>query len=506
MRIQQEFTDSQQKLFLSSFYCYLNYDYRNDFVINLEDVWKWLGFSRIDHGKRLILRHFIKDKDYIISVVSDKADVYFPPTSGKSKVGRKKETVLMNIITFKKLCLKSGTKKADEIHDYFIKLEEITHTVLSEETRELQNQLLVRDNKIKKIESDNLLHKHDLILKEYSDNVSNIVYIIRVASIDNKYVVKIGESRCGLAGRYAEHRKKYPECTILDCFRVKRSNDFEHFLHSSLREHLYKNLDGHEKEKELFLVGEKLSYNYILNLINDNIKNYNDDSLELNKLKLENENLRLQLDLHSNKNYNVNLNDIKAELYESFDKFKKEIDINLNTKTTNNFGQQLSTMGEYVQQINPETLELIKVFQSVSEACKAFGMPRSSLVKAIKDNTIYKNFRWAFRDRNTDPNIIENVAPTRPLTKIQNNGYIAKLNSDKTEIINVYLDRKTASILNGYNSVAFLDNYVKSGKIIDNYYYMVITDTPAHLQEKYKDLVLYKTGAYIKRVKNEHFV
>ena len=26
----------------------------------------------------------------------------------------------MNILTFKKMCLKAGTKKADEIHDYFI--------------------------------------------------------------------------------------------------------------------------------------------------------------------------------------------------------------------------------------------------------------------------------------------------------------------------------------------------------------------------------------------------
>ena len=30
----------------------------------------------------------------------------------------------MTINTFKKLCLKSNTKKADEINDYFIKLEE----------------------------------------------------------------------------------------------------------------------------------------------------------------------------------------------------------------------------------------------------------------------------------------------------------------------------------------------------------------------------------------------
>ena len=44
----------------------------------------------------------------------------------------------MNIKTFKKLCLKSCTKKADEIHDYFIILEEIFYEIINEESNELK--------------------------------------------------------------------------------------------------------------------------------------------------------------------------------------------------------------------------------------------------------------------------------------------------------------------------------------------------------------------------------
>jgi phage anti-repressor protein len=40
------------------------------------------------------------------------------------KGGHNKETFMLNIKTFKKYCLKAGTKKADEIHEYYIKLEE----------------------------------------------------------------------------------------------------------------------------------------------------------------------------------------------------------------------------------------------------------------------------------------------------------------------------------------------------------------------------------------------
>jgi hypothetical protein len=50
-KVKNTFSNNEEKLFLSSFYCYLKYDSKKDFVINLEDVWKWCGFSRKDHVK-----------------------------------------------------------------------------------------------------------------------------------------------------------------------------------------------------------------------------------------------------------------------------------------------------------------------------------------------------------------------------------------------------------------------------------------------------------------------
>jgi molybdenum-dependent DNA-binding transcriptional regulator ModE len=53
---------------------------------------------------------------------------------------------MLNIKTFKSLCLKAGTKKADEIHDYYLKMEEIIHKVVQEESDELKLQLEQKDN------------------------------------------------------------------------------------------------------------------------------------------------------------------------------------------------------------------------------------------------------------------------------------------------------------------------------------------------------------------------
>jgi hypothetical protein len=128
---------------------------------------------------------------------------------------------------------------------------------------------------------------------------------------------------------------------------------------------------------------------------------------------------------------------------------------------------------------------------------KQFSCPRSSLIKAAKEGTRYLNFRWNLVDRNVDPNNISSLLPTKE-TKAQNLGYIAKLNGEKTKILAIYLDRKTASIKNGYESVAHLDSYVKSGKKADGFYYSLFDNLSDNLKksfiEKFGEPILYKNG------------
>ena len=50
-KVKESFTNDQQQLFISSFYCYLNHNSKTDFIISLDSVWKWCGFSRIDPAK-----------------------------------------------------------------------------------------------------------------------------------------------------------------------------------------------------------------------------------------------------------------------------------------------------------------------------------------------------------------------------------------------------------------------------------------------------------------------
>ena len=67
-KIKATFNDSQQQMFVASFYCYLNCDNKNDFVIDLDNVWKWLGFNQKVKAKILLENHFILNKDYTKSL------------------------------------------------------------------------------------------------------------------------------------------------------------------------------------------------------------------------------------------------------------------------------------------------------------------------------------------------------------------------------------------------------------------------------------------------------
>jgi hypothetical protein len=59
MKIKENFTETEQQLFISSFYCYLNYNSTTDFIIDLDNIWKWIGFQQKVKAKTLLEKNFI---------------------------------------------------------------------------------------------------------------------------------------------------------------------------------------------------------------------------------------------------------------------------------------------------------------------------------------------------------------------------------------------------------------------------------------------------------------
>ncbi len=360
------------------------------------------------------------------------------------------------------------------------------------------------------IEQQKITEREKILLKEYS-SIGSIVYVIRVKTLDDgKYIVKIGESRKGIIGRYTEHKKNYEECTLLDCFAVGRSKDFEHFIHHHeiVRLNKVTDLQNHENENELFLIGQNLTYDQLNHLMTSNAKHFNNDDIA--KMELENEKLKLLLEVNKTDNPNVIVQELMkmvqhlSSQMERFEKTNKELCEKINSmqiKTTTGFNEPLVTLGPRLQKINPDTMQIIRVYESASEAMKEnHDIKRPSLNKAVVENTVYHGYRWAFVDRELDANVIHNLPPTKK-TKQQNLGYVAQLNETKTEICNVYIDRKTAAHFNGYESASALDNPVKQFTMTRGFYYKLYDQCDEALQCAFEQKIngkplLYKNGVH----------
>ena len=528
-KLEETFTESEQRWYIANLYMYVNYHPTNDFPIDLENVYKLMGFAHKKNAKRTLENNFTLNEEYKILLLPTEKQV---KTNGGA--GLNKEQILLNVDTFKNLCMLTKSEESKKIRRYYIRLETIYNELIMEEKKEFEKQLEDQQKQIEKhqnhvleLESvnENLkrekeLERHMILLNEFA-TAGSMVYIIRVKSYDNgEYIIKIGESRRGVASRYAEHRQKYEETIILDCFKVIKSKDFEHFLHThkDIRPNQILNLPGHENERELFLIGKQLSYTQLTNIIHQNIKTYNDHihlEHQLTQSKLEIEKLQMLNQMHLTSDATDNIISILAQnnkiLLDEIKNLKNELKKVVNhkidelkmelrpKKTTTHFGEELPTLGPYVQQLNPDTLHLVKIFNSVAEVCSMLNISRSSITKACRENTVYNGYRWNLVDRQLDPNKVEHIQPTRPLEKIQNLGYIAKLNNDKTEITHVYLDRKTASIKNNYASVSYLDYFVKNNKIVDGYYYVLYDTLHDDIKNKFlqkhdiEKVVLYKS-------------
>ena len=287
-KIKESFSDTEQNLFVSSFYCYLNYNKRTDFVIDLDNIWRWLGFSQKVKAKQMLEKNFIVDKDYKISLYHQvkQLDV----THG----GHNKETFLLNIETFKKYCMKAGTKKSTEIHDYYIKLEEILHDTLQEESDELKLQLEEKDKKIENQEKEKIREK--TLLDQFENNTQCVYYgMIDNVSDKNEKLIKFGNSN-NLRNRVLTHKDTYLNFRLVNAFKVDNKLQIENaikqdaFINERQRNIFIKN----KKYIELLSV-EGINYNDLDKIIKDIIIGIEYSPENYKKILDENKLLRKQI-------------------------------------------------------------------------------------------------------------------------------------------------------------------------------------------------------------------
>ena len=233
-KIQESFTGFEQQLFVSSFYCYLNYDKNLDFVVDLDNVWNWLGFQQKQHAKTMIEKNFKLDIDYKHLTNLDAPKI-------KMNGGQNKQIIMLTVRCFKSLCLKAQTKKASEIHEYYMKMEEVLHQVVEEETDELKQQLEQKNAMIQAViqEKDSVIQStkkekqravEQAIIGQFPLNTECIYFgTIDNTNAENEKLIKFGHTN-DLSTRVMDHRKKYQNFVLVAAFRVQNKVEIENLI------------------------------------------------------------------------------------------------------------------------------------------------------------------------------------------------------------------------------------------------------------------------------------
>ena len=190
------------------------------FTIDLEDIAFWLETRKADI-KELLTNNYSKNLDYIIikNLMRD------APEQDTKHGGHNKKLVLLTPDCFKMLCMRSKTKKADKIREYYLELEKLIDKykdVIIEE----------KNKKIELLEND---------LKKDNFQVGNYSYIIEEKDEIGDTYFRIGQSK-DLKTRMANHNSSSIHKKIVS-FKIKTDNklQFESCLRSTMYNFRYKN-------------------------------------------------------------------------------------------------------------------------------------------------------------------------------------------------------------------------------------------------------------------------
>jgi cell division septum initiation protein DivIVA len=368
-KIKENFTDFEQQLFLASFYCYLNYHPNNDFILDLDNIWKWLGFQQKKNAISTLEKYFKLDIDYknIAPATSGAITAdFFALDQPKASLEQEKwgghniKKIFLTIKCFKSLCLKAGTKKADEIHDYYLKMENIIQEIIEEESNELKQQLQQKETVILEIKQTAEQEKLQLLQnskKEKQKAIEQAIVAqfpvntecIYFGTIDNtndqgEKLIKFGHTN-DLQNRIWNHRKTYDNFAIVKAFRVQNKVEIENLIKSDpkIKKHIRTiEINGKSKTEIIsydttnFTI-EKLS-KYIQDIIHS--KTYSIDNF--NRIMKENEDMTQEI------------KSLKEQI------IKHEVTINQQCIELNELKEKLFSQNNIIATVNKEEQSVFK--------------------------------------------------------------------------------------------------------------------------------------------------
>ena len=485
----------------------LNYQYNDIYLDKFwqnikDDMWiyidndmlKYIGYNSNELWKEkqnylnLVKRNFdiivdykyLNSKDFKLFLSTHEVPIENNEYNEHNKV----KHLIVSPDCFKQSLMLLQTPKSKEIKKYYIELErvfkfyleyqnEYRKSELDNKNQELENKNKELKNKNKELKNKELENrkKVEITLRD-SFNKRCVVYLIKV-KIDNEIIYKFGYTD-DIVTRLRTHKKQIgDDIELIYCIESKDNKLLEKLLIDYLEQYKFriKRTINDKQQTELLKVNDiEMIKNKLIELNND-VEN---EKLLIITLKnkiidLENENLNLRKQLLLKDGEIVN------ELKNKIEKLEKEIlDYKLNETNNNNdnkpFIETKNIVSDRihkkreVDKIDPTTLQIIETYECINSIVTAnpeYGY--NSIYRSIKNNNVYKNFRWNYTGEQINPTNKIILEPKKIERVIQ-------LDKNK-EFVKIY---KTKSELCKLLHIGFvkLNRYIDEEKILNEFYYV----------------------------------
>jgi phage anti-repressor protein len=427
----EHFNTDEQQQFVENFKLYLQYgqDHVDSFVIDLDNVWEWVGFLTKGNAKRHLQKMFDNGTDYCIQNTLCTQDKRVHPTHG----GQNKETIMLTVNAFKALCMTANTDKGKKTTKYYAKMEYIFWKYLEAKNQDNIN-IMKKEFKLKL-----QLEKHNNLKTVYKD--TPCVYVFKVSEVDdNNFIVKLGETD-NIQKRIISIKQDYNDCILLDVFPCSTPHKFEQYLLNK-KDIKERRIPG----TELLKIDDTYTYKQLLSTIQKNITYFNkelkEDDQETIRLKLARDLLQAYMDSTNEERKLFFLNEYKKILNKS--------DTKLDVETDNDIVHESVSFKYHVFQYNPDNLTTpIATYPSLREAARSLGnnkMHDYHIRDASDNNTMLEGYRWYYIDNEKEVPTV--IPPTKEIIKTPSfrKGLVAQISKDKQQIINIYGNQSEAAI------------------------------------------------------------
>jgi phage anti-repressor protein len=510
--LNKEFTEEQQKWYIANLFMYMNYHPTTDYPINLETVIKIVGFAHKKNAKRTLENNFIEGEDYKVLLLPSEKQ------KNDNRGGHNEETIMLNMDTFKNLCMLVKTPEGKAIRKYYVQLENINNTIVKMEMEEqqlMQKKILAeKDNIITNNEYVKKVEKHNFLIEKFKNK--KCVYIAEI----KENLIKIGSTK-KINERYNGLSRIFGKCIFLDIFEHVDYQTVELNILTNVKPHLYREPINNHVSKEVVQLSNNFNYTQLREIVVYYINSTDFLSpLEiLEKQKVENETQKVENETQKlniiqellNKgeslqniiylfSHNQNI-PIKKEEQQQEKKEEKEqqeeVCVSKQILNLPVLFKGKKPKGQKIHKIDPNNLQnIIKTYDSMAYLLRSpecNGYNKSGILKAISDSRIYKGYRWNFINKNTMPTVeYKSSTPIRDA--------ILKLNETKDLIIETFTTKDEAAKMLGIAKLS-MRNIIKNQEKYNTYYYIEYSKCPLHIIEKYDKPIFGINSIHAKKIK-----